>query len=200
MKHPAINDDLPLLPNCYKVTFVEQSPCENLDWCEDKRIHRVKASINLDRMILPDIRWFQVLFLIQFCFCILSIRFAWLILRAIPLAWCWGLFPVFLTLSPWWVCFIRLLFFQAFLLFIIISLIFNLSSSLIDYGGFSLMLFSFFISFLFVFGFKCLLILLCHFVLACLSVSLLFSGVPFNYSFSVSGMFYLTAVQNYSFT
>jgi len=45
------------------------------------------------------------------------------------------------------------------------------------------MLRSFFISFLFVFGFKCLLILLCHFVLACLSVSLLFSGVPFTYSF-----------------
>jgi len=79
--------------------------------------------------------------------------------------------------------------FQAFLLFIVISLIFNLSYSLFDYGGFSLMLFSFFISFLFVFGFKCLFILLCHFVLACLSVSLLFSGVPFTYSFSFSGMF-----------
>ena len=54
MKHPAISDNLPFLPNCYKVTFVEQSPCENLDWCEDKWIHRIKASINLDRMILPD--------------------------------------------------------------------------------------------------------------------------------------------------
>jgi len=51
------------------------------------------------------------------------------------------------------------------------------------------MLFSFFTSFLFVFGFKLLLILLCHFVLACLSVSLLFSGVPFTYYFSFSGMF-----------
>ena len=39
------------------------------------------------------------------------------------------------------------------------------------------MLFSFFVAFLFVFDFKCLLSLLCHFVLVCLSVSLLFSGV-----------------------
>jgi len=45
------------------------------------------------------------------------------------------------------------------------------------------MLLSFFISFLFVLGFKCLLILLCHFVLAYLSLPLLFSGVPFTYSF-----------------
>jgi len=55
-KHSVINDNLPLLPNCYKVTFVEQRPCENLDWCGDKRMHRIKASINLDRMILLDIR------------------------------------------------------------------------------------------------------------------------------------------------
>jgi len=54
MKQPAISDNLPLLPNCYKVTFVEQPPRENLDWCEDKWIHWIKASINLDRMILPD--------------------------------------------------------------------------------------------------------------------------------------------------
>jgi len=60
---------------------------------------------------------------------------------------------------------------------------------LFDYEGFGSMLISFFASFLFVFGFKCLLILLCHFVLACFSVSLLFSGVPFIYSFSFSGMF-----------
>jgi len=56
MKHPAISDNLPLLANCYKVTFVEQPPCENLGCCEDKWMHRIKASINLDRMILPDIR------------------------------------------------------------------------------------------------------------------------------------------------
>jgi len=56
MKHPAISDNLPLLPNCYKVAFVEQPPCDNLDWCEDKWMHRIKASINLDRMILLDIR------------------------------------------------------------------------------------------------------------------------------------------------
>jgi len=61
--------------------------------------------------------------------------------------------------------------------------------SLFDYGGFSLMLFSFFISFLFVFGFKCLLILLCHFMLACVSVSFLFSGVPFTYFLSFSECF-----------
>jgi len=63
-------------------------------------------------------------------------------------------------------------FFQAFLLFIIISLIFNLSYSLFDYGDFSLMLFSFFISFLFVFGFKCLLI---YFVILCWHVYLFLS-------------------------
>ena len=80
-------------------------------------------------------------------------------------------------------------FFQAFLLFIVLSLIFNFSCSLFDYGGFSLMLFSFFISFLFVFGFKCLLILLCHFMLACVSVSFLFSGVPFTYFLSFSECF-----------
>jgi len=51
------------------------------------------------------------------------------------------------------------------------------------------MLFSFFISFLFVFSFKCLLILLCRFVLACFSLSLLLSGVPFTYSFFFSGIF-----------
>jgi len=56
MKYLAISENLPLLPNCYMVTFVEQPPCENLDWCEDKWMHRIKALINLDRMIFPDIR------------------------------------------------------------------------------------------------------------------------------------------------
>jgi len=51
-----ISDNLPLLPNRYKVTFVEQPPCETLDWYEDKGMHRMKVSINLDRMIFPDIR------------------------------------------------------------------------------------------------------------------------------------------------
>ena len=69
-----------------------------------------------------------------------------------------------------------------------------------DYGGFCLMLVSFFASLLLVFGIKCLVILLCHFVLACLSVSLLFADVPFIYAFSFSGMFYLTAMQHCSFT
>jgi len=40
----------------YKVTFVEQPPCEDLDWCEDKWLHRINASINLGKMILPDSR------------------------------------------------------------------------------------------------------------------------------------------------
>ena len=30
MKYPAICDSLPLLSNCYKATFVEQPPCEDL--------------------------------------------------------------------------------------------------------------------------------------------------------------------------
>jgi len=37
---------------------------ENLDWCEDKWTHRIKASSNLDRMILSDTTWFWVWFLI----------------------------------------------------------------------------------------------------------------------------------------
>ena len=36
--------------------------------------------------------------------------------------------------------------------------------------------------------FKCFLILFCHFVLACLSVSFLFSGVPFIHSFFFFGL------------
>jgi len=74
MKHPAISDNLPLLPNCYKVTFVEQPPCENLDWCEDKWMQRTKASINRQN----DLTRYQLLsfFLIWFCFYILSTRFA----------------------------------------------------------------------------------------------------------------------------
>jgi len=51
------------------------------------------------------------------------------------------------------------------------------------------MLISFLASFLFVFGFETLSIFLCHFLLSCLSVSLLFSGVPFIYSLFFSGMF-----------
>jgi len=31
MKHPDINDNLALLSDCYKVTFVKNYPCENLD-------------------------------------------------------------------------------------------------------------------------------------------------------------------------
>jgi len=87
MKHPCIRDNLPLVSNCYKVTFVEQPPCENLDWSEDKWMHRIKSSINLDRMILPDTRRFRLLFLIPFCIYLLSIRFALLILGVNSLAW-----------------------------------------------------------------------------------------------------------------
>jgi len=56
MERQDITIYLILLFKCYKVTFVEQTTCENLDWCEDKLMHRIKASINLKVMILSDIR------------------------------------------------------------------------------------------------------------------------------------------------
>jgi len=53
MKHrDDINNNLPLLSDCYQATFVEQPQCENLERCDIKWIYRVKAPINLDRMIL----------------------------------------------------------------------------------------------------------------------------------------------------
>jgi len=51
-----------------------------------------------------------------------------------------------------------------------------------------MLIFSFlFVSFLCL-RFKCFLILFCHFVLACLSVSFLFLGVHFIYAFSFFGL------------
>jgi len=42
-KAPGHSNNLPLLYDCYKVTFVERSHCESLDCCEDNRMHRIKS-------------------------------------------------------------------------------------------------------------------------------------------------------------
>ena len=49
------HDDVNRPPTPYSVTFVEE-PNSLLDFCEDKWHHKLKAQINIQKMILPRVR------------------------------------------------------------------------------------------------------------------------------------------------
>jgi len=52
--HGTINK--PPLHEAYTVTFVEQPSCHSLDICENKWYHLIDAQINIQNMILVDLR------------------------------------------------------------------------------------------------------------------------------------------------
>ena len=108
------------------------------------------------------------------------------------LPWLKGLFIAFFGPFPLdrFVLFVYLLF-HAFLLlffiFIFLILICPDHCLITEVLAYVYFLFSFWFIYICL-RFKSFLILFCHFVLACLSVSFLFSGVPFIYSFSIFGL------------
>lgn len=55
-KHGAALRNKPEIAECFSVVFVEQPPMEKLDLCEAKWMQRTKATINIQRKVLPRVR------------------------------------------------------------------------------------------------------------------------------------------------
>ena len=59
LRHAALHFDIndkPQIFDCYSVYFVEQPNHDTLDICEDKWLHRTRASINIQDIMLPKIK------------------------------------------------------------------------------------------------------------------------------------------------
>ena len=56
ISHPDIFDCRPLISRCYIVQFVAQPPFHILDICEDRWLNKIKARINIKKMVLPQFK------------------------------------------------------------------------------------------------------------------------------------------------
>ena len=55
--HPVVLNSNPTLPNCFEVIFIEQpKDTSSLDWLEDKWFHKLNASININKLLLPKFK------------------------------------------------------------------------------------------------------------------------------------------------
>lgn len=54
--HPSALNNYPVLSQCFKVTFVDQPPQHLLDKFENQWQTRIKATINISKMIIPFVK------------------------------------------------------------------------------------------------------------------------------------------------
>jgi len=54
--HYNILQEKPNLSDCFHVTFIEESEMQRLDWFEGKWFHKLRAKININKLLLPKFK------------------------------------------------------------------------------------------------------------------------------------------------
>ena len=64
--HKDILKQKPILDDCFQITFLEQPPNYQLDWFENKWHTTVKATLNIQKIIIPFVKYNTLKFIYTF--------------------------------------------------------------------------------------------------------------------------------------